>query len=107
VAEDFVTALVLAFAIAAVSLTITKTKVSKPFRLWVKSRNAWAGELFSCPYCLSHWITWVAVAVYRPRLLHSGVAILDYFVSAMAIVAAVAMLVGAIALAMSYVPASE
>ncbi len=41
----------IAAAIAAISMTITKSIIFKKFREAIKLK------LFKCPYCLSHWIS--------------------------------------------------
>jgi len=84
--EEFITALVLAISIGAVAFTITRTKISEPFRKWVKLKNTWLGNLFGCPYCLSHWLAFGAVMIYRPTLVDLWLP-LDLLVTAMAMVA--------------------
>lgn len=79
--------LVIAVAVAAAALTITRATVFKPLRLWIKGKNAFIGELFSCPYCMSHWISLIAVLVLKPRIVVSDVPIADYIVSIFFIVA--------------------
>ncbi len=86
----------LALAVSALSMTITKTKVTKTLRLWVKAHNAWLGELLSCPYCTSHWLAFAVVAIYQPRVVDSGLLVLDLFISAMMIVALAAVMSGLI-----------
>jgi hypothetical protein len=90
-------ALVVASATAAVSFTIAKTKVSAPFRTWVKKHSAWLGALVSCPYCTSHWIMAAAVIVFNEdvRLL-SGHGFFDYMATWAAMVAANAIVFGQI-----------
>lgn len=102
--NPWITVGVLALAVAVVSITATKAKVSKPLRDRIKSRNAWVGELVSCPYCFSHWLALGAVIIYRPVLVSSGFLPLDLVVAAMAMVAASSLAIGLIFLALSYVP---
>lgn len=45
------------FATSAISLTITKSKFFAGFREWIGSKSDLLGELFSCPWCLSHWVS--------------------------------------------------
>jgi len=40
------------------------------------------GHLFQCFYCLSHWVVFGGMAVYRPALLNSGVALIDWVMTA-------------------------
>lgn len=86
----------LALAIAAISITTAKMAIFRPLRLWIHDHNEWLGELVMCPYCTAHWLAFGAVAIYQPRLVHSGLALLDYFVAAMMIVALAAALQGVI-----------
>lgn len=78
--------LILALATASISITVAKGQIFELPRTWLKAQNAFLGELFSCPYCVSHWVTFAFVAVYRPRLVQ-GFWPLDLFISAMVIVA--------------------
>jgi hypothetical protein len=78
------TAFLLALATASISFTITETKLFKPFRTWIGQHCAFAGDLFSCGYCLGFWISFVLVAVYQPRLFQKWL-LLDLFLSAIII----------------------
>ena len=69
---------------ASLSFTATETKLVKPFREWIQSKNAFLGELFSCGYCFGHWVAFVLVAVYRPKLFELWW-LLDYFLTALVI----------------------
>ena len=92
--QQAVELVVLALAVSALSLTITKAKVTAPVRDWIADRNVWFGDLVSCPYCTSHWLAFGAVAAFQPVLITSGFLLLDLFVSAFVIVALSAMLSG-------------
>jgi hypothetical protein len=76
----------LALAVAAISMTTAKGAIFRPARLWIHDHNEWLGELVMCPYCLSHWLAFGAVAAYQPRLVHSGFALLDYALTAFVLV---------------------
>ncbi len=97
--EAFLTTVILAIAVAAVSMTIGRAKVSRGFRDWVETKSAWFGELVNCPYCISHWIAFAAVAWYRPRVITSGFIIFDWIVSLFLIVALASLVSGMIKLA--------
>jgi hypothetical protein len=101
---DLISLFVLSLAVAALSLTLTKAKVSAPARRWIKKKSYWLGELASCPYCMSHWLSFGMVAAFRPVIAHSGFFLLDLFVSAFAIVAIAAMAVGLIFKAIAAIP---
>ncbi len=86
--EDLIKIIILAFVVSPVSLTITKTEVFKPFREFVKRRNPRLGKLFSCPYCISHWISFVVIGIFHPVPISCGFFILiDLAVSAFIMVA--------------------
>jgi multisubunit Na+/H+ antiporter MnhG subunit len=97
--EAFLTTVILAIAVAAVSMTIGRAKVSEGFRSWADNKSAWLGKLVNCPYCISHWIALVAVAWYRPRVITSGFIVFDWFVSLFVIVALASLVSGMIKLA--------
>jgi len=64
--EELLKIVLLAFVVSPICLTITKTKVFQPMRTFIMSKNKWLGKLFSCPYCLGHWTSFAATAVFRP-----------------------------------------
>lgn len=66
------------------SFTITETKVFAPLRQWLKKKSTFFGDLFSCGYCLGHWITLVLVVLFKPRLFQSWW-LLDYTLTALVI----------------------
>lgn len=84
--NELMALVVLSLAIAAVSITITKTKVFRSFREWIDERSDWFGELVHCPYCTSHWVAFAAVAYYQPRPVESGVFFVDLVVAAFAVI---------------------
>lgn len=83
--------IVLAFATAAISMTTAKSVVFKPLRKRIAVKSKWLGELVRCPYCTSHWVGFVFAFIYKPYFLHSGVPLLDWFVSALALVGAASL----------------
>lgn len=121
---DFVTAAVLAPAVGAAAFTLARTKVTAPFRDWVGKPHRrwekavakapaapamaksfrvkasyWLSNLVGCPYCLSHWLSWGAVAVYQPRLVHAWMP-LDLFTSSWPVIAGAMLTAGLLAKAM-------
>lgn len=74
----------LSFLTASVSFTVTETKIFLPFREWVKSKNAFLGELLSCGYCFGHWVAFALVVIYRPKLFEFW-CLLDYFLTALVV----------------------
>lgn len=81
----------LALAVSVVSLTVAKTRAFSVIRERTSAKSEWLGYLFSCPYCLSHWISFLVVVVYRPITVSSGMLLADLAVSAFVIVALATM----------------
>jgi hypothetical protein len=63
--------LYLSFAVASISFTVTESKLFRFFWEWVKGKNPFVGALVSCGYCLSHWLAFVCIAIYKPGLFES------------------------------------
>ena len=81
----------LALFVSVISLTITKTKAFSTIREKIIEKSDWLGYLFSCPYCLSHWVSLLVVTVYRPITVSSGMLLADLVVSIFVIVALATM----------------
>jgi hypothetical protein len=77
--------LYLTFVVASVSFTITETKLFLPFREFLRLRSEFLYNLFCCSYCIAHWLAFILVFIYQPRLLYFW-APLDYFLTAIVIV---------------------
>jgi hypothetical protein len=80
--EDVGLAATLSVATASIAFTISETAVLAGFRSWTKNRSDMAGKLVSCGYCMSHWISFALVAIYRPRLVNRWW-LLDYLLTAL------------------------
>ena len=74
----------LSLVTASVSFTITESKLYTPFREWVKKKSGFLGELFSCSYCLGHWVAFGLVAIYTPKLFEVWW-LLNYFLTTLVI----------------------
>lgn len=74
--------ILIALASSSISMTITQTELFAPLRAWTAKKNAMLGHLFHCFYCMSHWVVFAGVLVYRPLLLQSGVVIIDGIMTA-------------------------
>jgi len=72
VAGNYVQAIValvlLGIACGMISTAVTMSKIFKGFRLWIQKRSKFLHELFSCPYCFSHWVAG-AITLYAPAEL--------------------------------------
>lgn len=73
--------LVIAVAASSISYTITQTELFVPVRSWSQKFGHMIGYLFSCFYCMSHWVVFVGVLIYKPILLSSGYLAVDLLVS--------------------------
>jgi hypothetical protein len=85
--HEFALVFVLSLVASTTSVTLTKARVFRGLRDVVARCGGWLGDLARCPYCMSHWIAMLLVAVYRPRLTECSLPILDYVVSVFSIVA--------------------
>lgn len=47
-------------AVGVVVTTIAESDLLSPFRMWVHYRSPFFGKLVRCPYCLAHWVAFVA-----------------------------------------------
>lgn len=72
---------VIAVAAASISYTITMTELFAPVRAWTQKLGHMIGYLFTCFYCMSHWVVIAAVLIYQPRLIQSGSLVCDLIVS--------------------------
>ena len=62
----------LAFFVAMLTITISRSRVFRPFRDWVDeitakngtSEPSWVYELVKCPYCLSFWVTGLSMLLF-------------------------------------------
>lgn len=74
--------LVLAVAASSIAITITHTEVFAPMRAWAQKLGHMIGYLFQCFYCMSHWVVFLGILIYRPRILSSASLLADLVVSA-------------------------
>ena len=79
-----------ALAASAGSITITRTKITIPIRDWCLKHVRILGQLFECPWCISHWLAGAIV----PTLPWNGV--LNFLVHTFAIVAGAGLVSGVI-----------
>lgn len=70
--NQLINILVIGICVGTISNTISRTNVFKPLRLAIYRRNLWFGELIRCPYCLSHWVAFAAVAFFGPQWRVTG-----------------------------------
>lgn len=84
--ENLTTCLMIAMAASSISMTVTQTELFAAFREWMTKKNALMGHLFHCFYCLSHWVVFGGMAVYRPTLLNSGFVLIDWVMTAFIVI---------------------
>lgn len=72
---------VLSFAAASISFTITQTELFLPLRNVANKIGHMTGYLFHCFYCMSHWVVFAGVLIYRPVLVNSGSMVIDLLVT--------------------------
>lgn len=75
--EPLWSCIVVAMMSSCISITITQQEIFRPLRDWVKSKSNKLGHLISCFYCFSHWIVFIAILIYRPIIIHSGISAVD------------------------------
>lgn len=72
---------VLSLAAASISFTITQTELFLPLRNVANKIGHMTGYLFHCFYCMSHWVVFAGVLIYRPILINSGSIVIDLLVT--------------------------
>lgn len=58
--------ILLSLAVASASMAISQSVAFAPMRRAAKRHSPPLGELLSCPYCLSHWLSFLGVLWFRP-----------------------------------------
>ena len=76
--------IILSFAAASVSFTVTETNIFNPLRKWAEKQNGLLGKMLSCGYCFGHWVALALVAAYRPKLFDLWW-VLDYLLAVIVI----------------------
>jgi hypothetical protein len=61
--------LLVSLAVTCIANTISREKIFAPLRDRLGGKDTWAGYLISCPYCLSHWLAFLFVPLFKVRLL--------------------------------------
>jgi len=83
--------------VSTVSFTITKSKFFSPLRYWINKRNERLGSLFSCSYCMSHWVAAffvVLLYIYSPLMMVTNVLVIDITITIFAIIALATIITG-------------
>ncbi|QGY33077.1 DUF1360 domain-containing protein [Pantoea cypripedii] len=80
--SDLSVCLMIALASASLSMTVTQTELFAALRAWTTRKNGMLGHLFSCFYCMSHWMVAAGMLIYRPVLVHSNIGFIDWLMTA-------------------------
>lgn len=117
--SQIVEAVLLSFGTAAASITITKSKFFRSFRIWVLDigwgypnmsgdfprdvvlgqmvkdgvKQPFIYQLITCPYCMSHWIAALGVLLFNTNVMGDPV-VAGYIVTWLCIVAASSLVGG-------------
>lgn len=59
---------ILSLIVMSVANTISRERVFEPLRRRLGGKDTWLGYLVSCPYCLSHWVSFALVPLFSLRL---------------------------------------
>lgn len=86
--DTFMTWFMLAFAVAAVSITLTRSKITLSFREWLEREHPGnIAYLWGCPYCMSHWVAGAFA-------LHAATGFVSWLIWTFSLVAASSIIVG-------------
>jgi hypothetical protein len=55
--------LAVSLIVMGLSHTIARERICEPLRARLGGKETWLGYLFSCPYCVSHWIALILVPI--------------------------------------------
>ena len=84
--SPLMTIFLLSLATSTVSVTITKAKIFSLLRMHVSTKSKKLGELFHCPYCMSHWVGMFFFLFYTPYVVDQCL-VIDFAVSFFVLVA--------------------
>lgn len=102
--QVFLAILFLSLVTASLTVTLSRGKIFDVPRDWVARKSDFLGRLLSCPYCLSHWVAFAIVGVYRPQAL-SAQPVVNFFAVSFAVVTLAALLIGAVFASFQHIPA--
>lgn len=94
--NNLITIIILSAAISAFTSTMSLAGITVSMRDWLMGKNQFLGKLFSCPYCLSHYIALLIIIWYRPVVVMSSSIIIDSIISLFTLVAISAIMTGQI-----------
>lgn len=77
----------LCVAVGVATLTLTKSKLFRPWRDLCSRGPGWWGTLWSCHYCLAHWLAGLAVWATGGAWAFTGTPVLDWLVTTLCVIA--------------------
>jgi hypothetical protein len=72
--------ILLGIASGVISFTLAEMHIFQGLRSFMNRKSDFFGSLFSCPFCLSFWISGVICMVYKPNVIHQ-INILDEIIT--------------------------
>jgi hypothetical protein len=60
----------LSMACGAISMVLTKSSLFNFAHDWLEEKLSLVGKLFNCPWCTSHWVAGVLIAIYNVDLFY-------------------------------------
>lgn len=78
-------AFLLSVITASISFFIAHSQLLEDLRERIQERSKFFGDLFSCCYCLSHWVAVIIVIIFSVRLFDCGWAGMDIVLTILAV----------------------
>lgn len=104
--EKLLILLFLALTNATITLTLNRASIFDRPRDWLSKKSDFLGKLLGCPYCLSHWVAFVLVGIYRPQVLAAHWAV-NFLAASFAVVTLTTFCVGLMFKAFQQIPAPQ
>lgn len=82
---DIQTLIILAACVSSISFTITFTGLFKGVRELVSKVHPKVEDLFHCPWCFSHWTTFILMFFVWDWMEITGIGFVDFMITAFAI----------------------
>ncbi len=91
--------IIAALVVWHVSTTLATAKVFGPFRMWIcpkgsgrglcgaERARAWLYELVSCQFCISHYVALAYMVFWRPAMVATGNAVVNFTITWFSVVA--------------------
>ena len=55
--DEVITFILLVLAVSTGTLTLSRSEVFEPFRIFCNKRIPFVGRMLKCPYCTAHWVS--------------------------------------------------